>query len=165
MANTATFTIEDYDNEKSSMTINVGLLTVLNFLSKRDAVNLLQQAMEDMIIGEIRKTSINENFTVSVNPVTDRNAQRERKWLITMRDTQQFFDVLNTLPNPQFGNLFQVELATADLSLLPAFATDRVDLTIPAIANFVTRLEGIAHAPAGGGNPEVVSIRHVGRNI
>lgn len=164
-ANTATFGVEDYNKETSRMSINIGPLTAANFTAKRDAIDDVKNAIPALILGELRTSTINESFAESTANVTDKNAQRESKWLITMRDVTQFFDVANTINNPGFGNKFNIELPTADLSLLPAVATDELDLTVTAVATFVTALEAIVNSPTGGNECEVVSIRHVGRNL
>lgn len=164
MANKATFRIEDFDAETSTMSINIGPLTAANFTAKRDAIDDLKVALQDMIAGEIRATSISENFAESAAAVTDENAQRESKWLGVLRDVTQFFDVGNTINNPGFGRLFNVEIPTALLSLLGG-NSGVLDLAVPAVAAFVTALEAVANSPTGGNEVEVVEIRHVGRNI
>lgn len=162
--NTASFTIEDYDFEKSKTGVNIGPLTVTNFTAKRAAIDDLKAAIPGIILGEIRQTNINETFAESSDPVTDTSAQREAKWLVTLRDVTQFFDVGNTINNPGFGDLFSVEVPTADLSLLDN-NTDMLDLSVTAVAAYVTALEAVANSPTGGNECEVVSIRHVGRNL
>lgn len=162
--NKATFTIQDFDAEKSTMSVNIGPLTAANFTAKRDAIDDLKQALDGMIAGEIRQTSITESFAESTAAVTDENAQRESKWLAVLRDVTQFFDVGNTINNVGFGNLFTVELPTALLSLLSG-NSGVLDLALPAVASFVTALEAVANSPTGGNEVEVVEIRHVGRNI
>lgn len=163
--NTATISIEDYNRETSRFQVNIGPLTAANFTAKRDAIDDLKAAIPALIRGEIRTTSINESFAESTLSVNDREAQRESKWLITLRDTTQFFDVGNTINNPGFGSVFTRELPTADLGLLPNVATDELDLTIPAVAAFITALEAVDNSPTGGNEVEVIRIRHVGRNL
>ena len=162
--NKATFTIQDFDSEKSTMSINIGPLTAANFTAKRDAIDDLKAATADIIAGEIRNTSITESFAESVDAVTNVNAQRESKWLAVLRDVTQFFDVGNTINNVGFGHLFSVEIPTALLSLL-AGNSGILSLAAPAVAAFVTAIEAIANSPTGGNEVEVVEIRHVGRNI
>jgi hypothetical protein len=162
--NTASFTIEDYDFEKSKTGVNIGPLTVTNFTAKRAAIDDYKAAIPGIILGEIRQSNINETFAESSTPVTDTSAQREAKWLVTLRDVTQFFDVGNTINNPGFGDLFSVEVPTADLSLL-ADNADTLVLTDTAVAAFITALEAVANSPTGGNECEVVSIRHVGRNL
>jgi hypothetical protein len=162
--NQATFSIEDYSREKSRTSVNIGPLTAANFTAKRDAIDDLKAALPGIILGELRATSITESFAESSAAVTDVNAQRERKWLVTVRDVTQFFDVANTINNPGFGELFQVEIPTADLSLIDG-NSDELDLTAPAVAAFVTAFEAVANSPTGGNECDVVAIRHVGRNL
>lgn len=164
MANKATFTIQDFDGENSTMSINVGPITAANFTAKRDAIDDLKNTIPDITRGEIRQTTISENFSESVAEVTSQEAQRESKWLATLRDVTQFFDVGNTINNPGFGKLFNIEIPTALLTLLSG-GSSVLSLAVPAVAAFVTALEAIAHSPTGGNECEVVTIRHVGRNI
>jgi hypothetical protein len=162
--NRASFSIEDFSRESSRTGVNIGPLTAANFTAKRDAIDDLKLAIDGIILGEIRSTSITESFAESSDPVATINAQRERKWLVTARDVTQFFDVANTINNPGFGELFQTEVPTANIALITT-NTDEVPLTEPAIAAFVTAFEAIAHSPTGGNQTEVVAIRHVGRNL
>lgn len=162
--NTATFTIEDYDRESSRTAINVGPLTAANFTAKRAAIDDYKDALPGIIMGEVRRTTINEVFAESAAAVTDQQSQRETKWLVTARDVTQFLDVANTINNVGFGDLFQVEIPTADLELL-AGNDDELDLTLTAVAAYVTAFEALANSPTGGNETSVVSIRHVGRNL
>ena len=162
--NAATFTIEDFDRESSNTGVNIGPLTAVNFTAKRNAIDALKLTIPGIITGEIRRTRINEVFAESADNVTDPQAQREAKWLVTLRDNTQFFDVGNTISNPGFGNLFQIEVPTANLALLEN-NNDELDLTLPDVADYVTALEAIAHSPTGGNECVVVSIKNVGRNI
>lgn len=162
--NTASFTIEDYDFEKSRTGVNIGPLTVTNFTAKRAAIDDYKAALPGIILGEIRQSNINETFAESSDAVTDTAAQRESKWLVTLRDVTQFFDVGNTISNPGFGDLFQIEVPTANVGLL-AGNSDMLDLTLTDVAAYVTALEAVANSPTGGNECEVVKIQHVGRNL
>lgn len=162
--NQATFSFEDYNREKTSTAFNIGPITVVNFAAVRAAIDTLKTAVDGIIIGEQRKTSITEQFAESSAPVTNQSAQRERKWLVTYRDVTQFFDVANTINNVGFGNLYQVEIPTADLSLLTG-NSDILPLTQAQAAAFVTAFEAVQNSPTGGNEIEVTEIRHVGRNL
>lgn len=162
--NTATFTVEDYNRENSNAGVNIGPLTAANFTAKRNAIDALKLTIPGIISGEIRRTRINEVFAESADAVASPEAQREAKWLVTLRDVTQFFDVGNTINNPGFGNLFNIEIPTANLTLLEN-NSDELDLSVTEVAAFVTALEAIAHSPTGGNEVEVVSIKHVGRNL
>ena len=63
-ANVASFTVEDYDRETSTVTVSIGPLTAVNFDAKRAALDDLKAAIADIIGGEIRKTI----FRIAVNP-------------------------------------------------------------------------------------------------
>lgn len=162
--NKATFTVQDFDGESSTMSLNIGPLTAANFTAKRDAVDDLKVAMDPLVAGEIRKTSLTEQFSESAAAVTDPAAQREAKWLVVLRDVTQFLDVGNTINNVGFGSLFNIEVPTALLSLLTGNSSI-LDLAVPAVAAFVTALEAVANSPTGGNQVDVVEIRNVGRNI
>ena len=162
--NTATFSVEDFDGEKSKTSVNVGPLTAANFTAKRAAINTLEGEIQGIISGRIRTTSINESFSVDTDPITEQWAQRESKWLVTYRDVTQFLDVGNTINNVGFGNVYQVEIPTAKLILLPA-NTDLIDLTVAPWPDFVTAFEAVQNSPTGGNEVEVVSVRHVGRAL
>lgn len=160
--NQATFTIEDYDAERSTMQLNIGPLTAINFTAVRDGIDAVKAALPALIDGEVRKTTISEQFAESTAPVTDQNAQRETKWLVTYRDITPFLDVADAIQNVGYGNLYTVEIPTADLGLLDG-NSDTLDLADPAVAPFVTAFEAIQNSPTGGNETEIVSIRHVGR--
>lgn len=162
--NQATFSFDDYNGEKSSVGVNIGPITVLNFAAVRDALDDLKAALGGITLGEIRKTSISEQFAESSAAITNQNAQRERKWLVSYRDVTQYFDVANTINNVGFGNVYQAEVPTADLSLLTG-NSDILPLTQTQAAAFVTAFEAIQNSPTGGNEIEVIQIKHVGRNI
>lgn len=163
--NTATITFEDYNAEKSGTAVNIGPLTLANFAAKHAAVAAYETALEGITLGEQRRTTISEVFTGSVAAVTNVNAQREAKWLVTLRDNTEFLDVANTINNVGYGNLFQLEIPTADLSLLENNNDTLVLADGGPIAAFVTAIEALANSPTGGNEVEVISIRHVGRNL
>lgn len=161
--NNATFTIEDYSQEKGSMSINIGPVTVVNFTALHDAIDDLEAVMPNMILGAIRKTNVHEIFNGSVAAVTDVNAQRERKWLVTYRDETEFLDVADTIMNTGYGQVYNVEIPTAKLSLLDT-ESDELDLSVAAVAAWITAFEAVQISPTGGDVINVISIRHVGRS-
>jgi len=163
-ANQATATIEDYDREKSGTSVNIGPLTAANFTAKRAAVDAWVDALAGLILGEVRKVNINEVFAESSAVITDQNAQREAKWLVFYRDDTQFLDVGNTINNVGFGNIYHVEIPTANLSLL-ANNVDVLDLTGTEAAAFKTAFEAVQNSPTGGNDITVIKIQHAGRNL
>jgi hypothetical protein len=162
--NSVVFSIDDYNKENSKTSLNIGPITVLNFAAVRSAINNYKAALGDMIIGQIRKTTISEQFAESAAAVTDQNAQRERKWIVNYRDVTQFFDGANTINNVGFGNVYSVEVPTAKASLL-ANNSEVLDLTDTDVAAYVTAFEAIQNSPTGGNETEVIEIKLVGRNL
>lgn len=162
--NSATFTIEDYNGETSNFRMNIGPLTEVNFLAVRAGLDNVKNALvsDAIILGELRKTTISEQFSESSDPVASVFAQRESKWLLTYRDVTQFLDVGNTINNVGFGNLYSVEIPTANLALLQA-NEDTIDLA--DIPTFVAAFEAAQNSPTGGNEISVVSMRHVGRSL
>lgn len=159
------FTIEDYSREKSTISVNIGGLTAANTVAKHAALDTLKGAISDITLGEIRKTTVTESFAESSALVTDTNAQRESKWLVTLVDDTQFLDGGNTINNVGFGSRFTVEVPTADDALL----TGNSDyLTLEdggVIAAFCAALAAVANSPTGGNEVHVESIKIVGRNL
>lgn len=162
--NTGTFTIEDFDHEISKTQFNVGPITAGNFAAKRAALDDLKNAIIPLILGEIRRTNINETFTESTDLITDENAQRERKWLVTYRDVTQFFDGGNTINNPGFGELSSVEVPTAKAALLLP-NSDEIDMTDADVVDFIAAFEAVQNSPTGGNETQVEQIKLVGRNL
>lgn len=162
--NIATFSFEDYNRERSGVGLNIGPLTVLNFTAKRDAIDDLKAALGGITVGEIRKTTITEQFAESSAAVTAQAAQREIKWEVSYRDVTQFLDIANTINNVGFGDVHSVEVPTADLSLL-AGNSEILVLTATPVAAFVTAFEAVQNSPTGGNEVEVIQIKHVGRNL
>lgn len=162
--NGATFTIEDYNAESSNFRMNIGPLTAANFTAVRAGLDSVKATLvsDQVILGELRKTTISEQFSESADPVSSVFAQRESKWLLTYRDTTQYLDVGNTINNVGFGNLYSVEIPTANLALLQA-NEDTVDLA--DVAAFVSAFEAAQNSPTGGNEIQVVSMRHVGRSL
>lgn len=146
------------------MGLNVGPLTAVNFTAKRAAIDTLKAAIGPLVLGEIRRSTITENFAESSDIVTDQQAQRETKWKISYRDVTQFLDVANTINNVGFGNVYDTELPTAKLALLSG-NVDTLDLTDPDVAAFIVAFEAVQNSPTGGNEVEVIEIKHVGRNL
>lgn len=164
--------IEDYDGEISTTSFHLQNIdqTGSNYGSVTQDLDELKDAILGVTVGEVRFTEIMKRFPESVAAVADQNAQRERKWLVVMRDTLQFLDVANAISNPGYQKLFTVEIATADPQFLVA-NTDLMDVSAGAGLTLHDELEANARSPWNN-NPEatitptqeVVEIRLVGRN-
>ena len=165
---TAVFSIEDYSNETGRSTINVGDISLATIQVVQDAVDDLKLALQPIILGQIRQIGLNQTFIESGAAVTDPNAQRETKFLVRYRDTNQYLGALNTAPNPGYNQVFNVEIPTAELATHLVPGTDVVDMANAEIAAFVTAFEAVARSPYNqfSTNPtiDVVEILFVGRN-
>lgn len=159
-----TLTIEDYDGERSKTGVNLGPLTAVNFDAKLAAMDDYKNAVAGIILGEIRKTVISDQFTESAAAVASNVAQRESKWLCTAIDNTPYFDVGNTIVNPGYGNLFQVEIPTADVTQLTN-NSPLLDLTAGNGLAFKTAFEAVANSPTGGNDVILLKVEHVGRNL
>jgi hypothetical protein len=164
MTNSASFIIGEYDpKELSSMGINPGPVTSVNYDAKRDALDDLKAVWGNLSLGVVRKINLTISTTESTAEVTDKNAQRERKWLVTYRDNTEFLDVGDTIENPGFGKLFQTEVPCAKLSLLDQ-KSDELDLAATGVPAWIAAFEAVQNSPTGGNEIEVISIKHVGRS-
>jgi hypothetical protein len=170
MPSTATFTIEDYSGEQSTTQIHVQDITTLNYGATSTDANEIKAAMAAITLGELRRVNLVKTYAESLADVTDPEAQREAKWLVTYRDTLAFLDSpTNLLSNPGYLKTFTFEIPCADFSkLLPN--SDQADMSDADIAAFVTEFEANARSPynnastATSGWVKVLDIRLVGRN-
>lgn len=164
MANSASFSIGEYDpKENATMALNQGPVTSVNFDARRDALDDLKAVMGNISLGKVRFISLNIKTTEDVTEVTDVNAQRERKWLVTYRDNTEFLDVADTIENAGFGKIFNTEVPCAKLSLLDQ-KNDNLDISIAGVAAWIAAFEAAQESPTGGNEIEVLSIKHVGRS-
>lgn len=164
MSNSASFTIGEYDpKENATMSLNQGPVTSVNYDARRDALDDLKAVMGNISLGKVRNISLTIKTTEDVAVVTDVNAQRERKWLVTYRDNTEFLDALDEIENVGFGKLYNTEVPCAKLSLLDQHS-DELDLNATGVQAWITAFEAAQQSPTGGNEIEVISIKHVGRS-
>lgn len=160
------FTIIDYDREKSPMGFNMAAITAASLPGALTQFGALRTAIGGIILGSVSDEALYVNRTKITNvPATNPSAQRERKWLVKYEDTTQFFDdPVNSIPNAGYKKQFNVEIGTANFTStnLPNNG-DEANLADTAIAAFVTAFEAIARSPYGGA-VNVTQILAVGRN-
>lgn len=164
MAGAGNFTFLDYDKEKSTTGFHTGAVTAVSLPGLLTQFGTLRTALAGITLGTIAGESLSvfETRLSNVLP-TDENAQRETKWLVVYEDNLPFFDdPVNAIPNEGFGRVFNIEIPTADLSLLLP-NDERMDISGGAGAAFVTAFEDVARSPYGG-TVNVLEIRHVSRN-
>lgn len=147
------FTIKDYSNELSDTSFHNGPITAVTIAAYLTQFGALRAATTDIILGNIVSDMwVGDKTKYSVAPVTDPNAQRERKWLVTYEGTTSF-------------SIYKMEIPTANLELADALivGTDLVDLTQTDIAAWVTAFEAIGKTPYQEA-VNVVQIQAVGRS-
>lgn len=171
MPTRAFITIEDYNQETSTVSFSVQDVSAVNFASVTQDIDEVKDALLTVISGEVRQVGFTKTYPESFATVTDTTAQRERKWLVVYRDTTQFLDELNTMANPGYGKLFTMEIATADLSIANILKpqSDEMDLTEAVVgAPFVSAIEANVRSPYNGNafapSIDVIRVVHVGRN-
>lgn len=141
----------DYSNEVSNFAVYIPELTAGNFTATGAAVQTLGTATNALSLGQpARSALVAQINTISAASPSDVNAQRERKWLVTYRDT-----VTN--------RLYSLEIPCADLAGGNLQAnTDLANLASTEWAAWVTAFEAIALSQDG--NPvDVLRAQHVGR--
>jgi len=158
-----TYTLTDYNGETSSTTVLVGAVTAVSLPGLLSDIADLTDAIDAMVLGVRKSDSLRAFKTPGSNALaSDPNAQVERKWLVTYDDITAFFDApVNSIPNAGFGKIFQIEIGTADASLL-ADNQEFLDLSAGPGLDFVTAFQSMARTPYGG-TPRVLSIELVGR--
>ena len=156
-------TIVDYNGETSRMGVNTGNVTAVSLPGLLTNIAALRAAVSGLIVGNQKRDSLTAFASNLTNFLpTSPDAQVERKWLVTYSDNQAFFDdPVNAIPNEGFGKIFQVEIATADATLLSG-NSEFLPLDDPAAEDFVTAFEDMARSPYGG-TTLVQSIQLVGR--
>lgn len=118
MATIATISFEDYDRERSSMSVHVQDIGAANYGAVTQDIDEIKDASRALSIGVCLSSGFTKSFPETGDPAATVNAQRERKWLVTYRDSTQFLDAANTIANPGFNKIFNFEIPCADASLL-----------------------------------------------
>lgn len=165
MATLGSIVVGDYDREKSVISVNLADIGFVGatYLTETQNLDEIKDAIAAVILGEIRSANLTKTFPESQAEVTNKNAQRERKWLVQYYDNKQFLDGANTIPNPSFLKNFTFEIPTADASLVVAPDADFMDITSGVGATLKSTLESNYRSPAGG-TITVTKVQLVGRN-
>lgn len=146
------FTILDASEETSSWGFNFGAITAISLPGFLTNFGNLKTSLGNIIKGVIKKEKwVGDETSLTNVPPTDSSAQVELKFLLSYEgDTSK--------------KVFHSEIATPDTDLLIA-GTDKVDMTDPAVADFVTDFETIARSPDSDlETVTVLDMTLVGRN-
>lgn len=157
------YTLTDYNGEVSTTNIRVGAVTAVSLPGLLTDIAAMTAAIDDLVLGVRKSDSLRAFRTPGSNAMaSDPNAQVERKWLVTYDDITAFFDPpVNAIPNAGFGNVFSIEIGTANAGLLDD-NSEYLDLAAGEGLAFVTAFQNMARTPYGG-EPRVLSIQLVGR--
>lgn len=169
MATKGTISYVDYSLETATTTINLADVNQANFDDVTTAFDAIKDAIDVLTLCTILDVTVSKSYPEVPTFPNNQNAQRERKWLVTLRDTTQFLDVAHTIANPGYLKLFNFEIPGADLSLLSG-QRDSLDITAGAGQTFKNAIEANIRSPwnhsaAALTNPTVqmLSVVHVGR--
>lgn len=160
----------DFSKEESGVTFTGVALDGASYDAQVVLMHNLRSAVDGITLGARQQEKIvADTQNSSLDAPTDKNAQRERKWLVLYKDNTQYYDFPSTaFPNPGYGKKFTLDIPTADLSLLTAVHSDTLDADDPAlpaaITAFITAFEAYQISPYNGA-AEVLEITAVGRNL
>lgn len=156
-------TISDYNGETSVITIGTGAVTAVSLPGLLTNIAAMKAAIDGIIIGIPKSDTLRAYKTPISNALpADQNAQVERKWMVTYDDITQYFDApVNAIPNAGFGKIFNVEVATADATLLDD-NQEFLDISSGPGLAFATAFNNMARSPYGGAG-RVLTIELVGR--
>lgn len=153
MPTQANFTFLDASNEKSTSSMTAVALTALNFDAQEALFASLQSAMLNLTIGVLNKTQRASVTEGSNTPPVDPYAQRELKWLVSYAGVTS-------------GKIFQVEIATPDLTDNIVPGSDEALVTSSDWTAFITAFEAYVKSPDNGTEAvDFLNARLVGRNI
>lgn len=170
MPTKAVITWKDYDGEPSDTSFAVQDVGPTNFGSVTTDINEVRTAMQDISLATVFTDGMTKTNVQAFDLPTDPNAQRERRWSVTMRDTTPFLAALGTVANAGYGKTFTFTVPGAKIeadSLLPH--TDIADVVnntamAAAVASFNANIRSPWNHTAVAPATEVVEIRLVGRN-
>ena len=166
--------IEDFDEERSITHVNLQVIdpAYANIGSVTQDLDEIKDGILGVIVGKVRYTRLNIDAPEDGAEVTNIQAAREGKWLVTYKDTTQYLDALNAIDNPGYGQPFKFEIGTADRTKLTSLSgSDELDLLTGAGAALVAALEPNIRSPynqsaEAGVTPtnQIIKVKYVGRN-
>jgi len=138
--------------ETASFSVAIPTLTAGNLVATVALVQALEDAVEDIVLGNLGKRDITyQRLTESKLPAADQMAQREIKLLCRYEGASTH-------------KSFRVEIPTFDLSLLPLHS-EFLDLTAGVGAALKTAWEAVVKSPDDAAEATVLlSAQFVGRN-
>lgn len=160
------FSFLDYDEERSSTTIQTGAVTAVSLPGLLTQIGAVRAAIANMVLGTISNESLKVfDTSLSNAPPANELAAREVKWLVRYEDTLPFFDdPVNAIPNAGFGKVFTFTIPTADVAGHLLANSDEADPANADVIALTTALEDIMRSPYGG-TVGILGYTRVGRNL
>lgn len=161
--------INEYSREGTGFSVAIPELTAANMAAQLILIGTFRAKLAGIILGVIAKETVTAKSNQLSNLLaSDKNAQRERKWLVQYQDVTQYLDAPdNTINNTGYHKKFTTEIGTADLSLLIS-RSDTIDASDPDIgtelSDFIDAWEALVKSPYGGATG-VLAFTAVGRNL
>lgn len=156
MPSLAQYTLKDWSNENSNVTVHVGDITAVSLPGFLTEFGDLRDAIDAITLGTVHKERwVGDDTLISSALPGSEEAQREKKWLVTYTG--------DTL-----GRVYQIEIPTALLTGHLVAGSDLANMASANMIAFVAAFEQIARAPDDVTSVETVtiqSIRYVGRNL
>jgi hypothetical protein len=145
-------TINNGKPESTSASFPIITLTAANLVATETLVGNLENAIADIVIGQLAKTEYTLNrLKISDDAAGDVAAQRENKWLMRYHG--------NNLKEK-----FRISLGTADLQVLPNHS-EFLDLTADPGLALKTAFEAVVRSPGDAAETVTLdSVQFVGRN-
>ncbi len=146
-----TLSVRDWDGDIGTTGLATGAVTAVSLPGLLTQIGAYRTAVDGLIIGEMAKEQLSAFQTIlSQDKASVPEAQRNVKWTVKYHDAQQFFDPpVNAIPNAGYLKPFELELPTADLSLLADNITT-LDLTVNPGLAYKTAAEAMGRSPYGG---------------
>lgn len=148
------FTLLDYSNERSAVSITNGDITAVSLPGFLTDFGDIRDTIDGITLGTMSKEQwIGDDTLLSNALPASAFAQRELKWLVIYT-------------NNVTGKLHNLEIPTADPVGRLIAGTDRADLTEANMLAFVTDFNGFARSPENGVDAVTIQeILLVGRNL
>ena len=171
-------TVRDYAKDTATMYFHLPEITALNYAAVTQDLDEVRDAIEPHLLGKIVNVGFTRTFNddaIDITPITDKEADRGKKFLVTLQDMKGWLDALGTIRNPGYGAMFSVEIPVINPAIVTnesdfvdiVTAGDGKDLADALAANIKSR----DNRDASGATPNdttfcrVVSIKRVSRTL
>jgi hypothetical protein len=168
-----TIRVRDYSGQKASMNPNLQDMDAAGttYGSISQDLDEIKDGIDPLIIGAIEYSKVSATYPETGQAAPTVQAAVEGKWEITYMDTTPYLGAASTVPNPGYGQLFTLEIPTADRTLLDG-NEEFLDLEDVTVAASVALVEPNIRSPYNRATAQAVTptnqimqIKYVGRNL